>query len=379
MLPNERLPGPTSSQTFAAGLWRERPVRRWLLAACLIGPLLLTACERPPAGSSGGNGSPSANQPATSTLAGAINIEGSSTVEPIAIRAREMFSAVHPSVNISVSGQGTSNGYSALALRECDICDASRPMKASELEVLRKNSVGFIELPVAFDGLSIVVNKDNDFVQQLTIDQLKRIFREDLAATTWQDVDPAWPAEKIAVYAAGIKSGTHDYFVEVIGKEDKKGLRSDEQTTLSEDDKQLVLGVRGDKYAIGFFGYAYYQANTDQVRAVPIVNPESGKAVMPTRETIESGEYAPFSRPLFMLVNADAIDRTEVREFVDYLLENIGRITPEAGYVQLPEAITEIAKQHVADKVLGTHFLTVEGESREGKLGEQYTAENALR
>ncbi len=379
MLPNERIPVPINSQAFTVGVWPKRPGCRWLPAACLASLLLFTACERPPNGSPGGNGKPSADEPATSTLAGTINIEGSSTVEPIAIRAREMFSAVHPNVNVAVSGQGTSNGYSALARRECDICDASRPMKASELEALRAGKVGFIELPVAFDGLTIVVNKENDFVQQLTVDQLKRIFREDLAATTWQDVDPAWPAEKIAIYAPGIKSGTHDYFVEVIGKEDKKGLRSDEQTTLSEDDKQLVLGVRGDQYAIGFFGFAYYQANTDNLRAVPIVNPDTSEPVVPTAETIETGTYSPFSRPLFMIVNAEACQRTEVREFVDHLLGQIEEIVKEAGYVPLPATITETARQHVADDVQGTHFLLEDGASREGKLAEQFTAGNAVR
>lgn len=347
-----------------------------LLAFAIL--LLMTACERPP-GSSGSTAGGVSDEPAASTLAGAINIEGSSTVEPIAIRAQEMFSALHPKVNVAVSGQGTSNGYAALARRECDICDASRPLKASELEALRAAKVGFIELPVAFDGLSIVVNKDNDFVKQLTIEQLQRIFREDLAAKTWQDVDPAWPAEKIAVYAPGIKSGTHDYFVEVIGKKDDKGIRSDDQITLSEDDKTLVLGVRGDRFAIGFFGFAYYQANTENLRAIPIVNPDSGEAVAPSAATIEAGTYAPFSRPLFMVVNAEACQRTEVREFVDHVLEHVDQIVREAGYVPLPAAITEIARRHVADDVQGTHFLLADGKSREGKLVEQFTAENAVR
>ncbi|MCP4096837.1 MAG: phosphate-binding protein, partial [Planctomycetaceae bacterium] len=153
-----------------------------------------------------------------SSLSGNITIEGSSTVEPISNRAKEKFNGSFPNVNISVSGQGTGNGFKALGAKECDVSDASRPIKQKELEVCKSTGINFYEIPVAYDGLTIVVNKKNDFVDELTVEQLKQIFREDTAAKTWKDVNDAWPDKQITIYAPGIASGTHDYFVEVIGK-----------------------------------------------------------------------------------------------------------------------------------------------------------------
>lgn len=312
------------------------------------------------------------------SLAGNVNVEGSSTVQPISNRAKEMFNESFPKVNITVSGEGTGNGFKALSGKECDFSDASRPIKKKELDLCTNAGVNFYEVPVAYDGLTIAVNTENDFVKELTVDQLKKIFREDMAAKTWKEVNDAWPDEKIAIFAPGIQSGTHDYFVEVIGKKDGKKLRSpaDGQTMLSEDDKVLVTGVKGDKHAIGFFGFSYYDANKDELKAVPIVNPKSETAVTPSMATIESGEYAPFSRPLFIYVNTESYQKAQVKEFVDFYLENIVQIVKDASYVPLPNDVYAAAKDRIAKDMAGSHYLDAEGNKREGGVTEVYKPEN---
>lgn len=366
-----------------------------LLLPVLISLLLLSVgCEAPkdaasknsngtPATTSSGSGSTGetesgdadASQGDTS-LKGSISIEGSSTVEPISLKAKEEFSKKYPAVSITVSGQGTGNGFKALAKKECDLSDASRPIKGKELKLCEEAGVNFVEIPVAYDGLTIVVNPANDFVNSLTIDQLKMIFREDMAVKTWKDVDPSWPDKEISIFAPGIASGTHDYFIEVIGKKDNKGMRADQQILKNEDDKVLVTGVEEDESAIGFFGYSYYEANKDGLKAVPIVNPKTDKAVMPSMETIESGEYAPFSRPLFIYVNIENYARLEVQSFVDFYLENAAMLAREARYVALPQAIYDQARDNLDGELTGSHFTDDEGEKRSGPLTSVFVPEN---
>ncbi len=316
-----------------------------------------------------------------SNLAGTLRIEGSSTVAPISIKAKEMFNAIHPNVNISVSGKGTGNGFAALSKKEADIADASRPIVAKELGNCQAAGVEFYEIPIAYDGLTIVVNRANEFVRELTVEQLIKIFREDFAAKTWNEIDPSWPSERITVYAAGIASGTHDYFVEVIGHGTNKGLRSDERTTLSEDDKLLVRGVKDDKYSIGFFGYSYYVPEQEVLRAVKIVN-ENGVAVEPTTETIISGEYSPFSRPLFIYISADSFKRVEVNEFVNFYLENAPEIVTKAAYVPLPDEIYERCFERIEaeqNQGIGTHYLDSNDQKRTGSILEVYDFKNLRR
>ena len=279
-------------------------------------------------------------------------------------------------MNISVGGEGTGNGFKALAAGECDISGASRPIKKKELDNVNAAEIKFVEVPVAYDGLTIVVNPANDFVTSLTVDQLKKIFREDFAAKTWKDVDPSWPAEKISLYIPGSASGTFDYFKEVIGKKDGKTLRSDSQVQDSEDDKMLVTGVKGEKFAIGFFGYSYYDANRDGLKAVSIVNPKTEKAVMPSIETIKSGDYAPFSRPLFVYVNTNSYQRLEVEEYVLFMFDNLSEIVEAAGYVPLPQEVTDAALDNVETTKVGTHFVDKEGEKRSGALESVFVPEN---
>ncbi len=313
---------------------------------------------------------------AAAALKGEIKVEGSSTVEPITLVAKKKFAGVYPNVNVSVAGNGSSNGFKALAAKECDFSDASRPIKDKEVKKCKDAGVEFIEIPVAYDGLTIVVNPKNDFVKQLTVDQLKKIFRNDMAVKTWKDLDDKWPKKQIDIFAPGTSSGTHDYFMEVVDKGKKSGMRAnDGQTQLSEDDKILVDGVKKNEFAIGFFGYSYYEANKESLRAVPIVN-GAGKAVTPTIETIESGEYAPFSRPLFIYVNKESYDKNEVREFVDFFLDNINDIVKESGYVALPKEVYSTAQAHLDKGLTGTHYLDDKGEKRSGSVVDIYKEAN---
>ncbi len=355
---------------------RQRLLMKNLLFTIAVLGMVLGGCDSKPTENANGNGG-APSSPTTTELAGTINVEGSSTVEPISLKAKEMFNKLNPNVNIGISGQGTGNGFKALAKKECDFSDASRPVKKKELDGCNDAGVEFIEIPVAYDGLSIVVNKENDFVNQLTVEQLKKIFREDFAAKTWKEVDSSWPDEKLTVFAPGVNSGTHDYFVEVIGKKDGKGLRpGDEHCTLSEDDKSLVTGVKGDKFSIGFFGFSYYEANKDDLKIVPIVNPANETAVTPSMKTIESGEYAPFSRPLFIYVNPESYVRLEVKKFVDFYVENANEIVTEARYVPLPDSVYAAAKKHLEMELTGTHYLDENGEKRSGSVVDIYKQEN---
>lgn len=348
-------------------------IKRVIPAVALFACGLLLGCGGDEAGSGGGGATGGGGD--NTALSGSISIEGSSTVEPISLKAKEEFNKQYPNVNIAVSGQGTGNGFKALAKKECDLSDASRPIKQKELQACQDAGQAFVEVPVAYDGLTIVVNNENDFVTQLTVEQLTKIFRKDMAAKTWKDVNPEWPDETITLYAPGVASGTHDYFMEVIGKDSESGMRDDPSIQKSEDDKILVMGVKDDKSAIGFFGYSYYEANKDDLKAVPIVN-SAGEAVAPSSETIENGTYEPFSRPLFIYVSTESYKRAEVREFVDFYLANINDLVPAAGYVPLPAKVYEAARNHLDKELVGTHYVDANGEKREGAVGEVYQEGN---
>lgn len=309
-----------------------------------------------------------------SDLSGTINIDGSSTVYPISLQMAEEFGEDYPNVEVTVGLSGTGGGFKKFMAGSSDISDASRPVKGSEIEIGKKNGIEFIEVPVAYDGLSIVVNPANDFVTQLTVEQLQKIFLGDDAAKTWQDVDASWPAEEIKLFIPGTDSGTFDYFKEVVaGKEGT--IRGDEAVSTDENDNNLVAGVEKNEFALGFFGAAYYFANQDRIKAVPIVNPE-GAAVAPTPESIEDGSYAPFGRPLFIYVSKAAAEKIEVGAFVDFYLENVPRVAAEVGYVALPGEVYTQARKRLDDEATGTHFLDAEGNKREGSLPEIYVEAN---
>lgn len=306
-------------------------------------------------------------------LQGRVDVDGSSTVYPITEAAAANFAKQFPNVNVNVGVSGTGGGFERFTKGETDISDASRPIKAEEFDLAVENEVKFVEVPVAYDGLTIVVHKDNDWVDQLTIDEVKKIFNLDTAAKTWSAVRNGWPEEPIKIFAPGTDSGTFDYFKEVVAG--KKGSLRDDMST-SEDDNVLVTGVKGSPTSIGFFGYAYFAENRESLKAVPIVNPSSGEAVSPDSVTIESGEYAPFSRPLFIYVNTKSLSRPEVKKFVNYYLENAAELAAANDYVPLPSSIYERAQNLVRKRTSGTHYVDSEGEKRSGAVTAVYTDEN---
>jgi phosphate transport system substrate-binding protein len=265
-------------------------------------------------------------------LQGDIAIDGSSTVYPIMEAISEEYMLEQPEVKVSVGFSGTGGGFKKFIAGETDMSNASRPIKDEEKAELEKNGIDYTEFKLAYDGLSIVVNKDNDWVDHLTVDELKKMWVDTGKPKMWSDIRPEWPKEEIKFYSPGTDSGTYDYFNEVILEEQPIVSNA----TLSEDDNVLVQGVTGDKNAIGFFGYAYYAENKDKLKVVPIDNGEG--PVEPTNETIKSGKYAPLSRPLFTYVaNKSVAEKEQVADFMTFVLENAGDLSEEVGYVKLPE------------------------------------------
>ncbi|AGK54929.1 PstS family phosphate ABC transporter substrate-binding protein [Bacillus sp. 1NLA3E] len=266
-------------------------------------------------------------------LTGEIKVDGSSTVYPIMEAVVEEYGTVQPGVKVSVGSSGTGGGFEAFIAGETQLSNASRPVKDEEKAKLDEKGIKFTEMKLAYDGLSVVVNKDNTWVDHLTVDELKKMWLEDGTTKKWSDIRPSWPDKEIKFYSPGTDSGTFDYFDEVIlGK--KPIVQS---ATLSEDDNILVQGVEGEKNAIGYFGFAYYLENKDKLKIVPV---DGGNGpVTPSAKTIKSGEYAPLSRPLFTYVKNSAVkDQSEVYDFVKYTLENAADLSEEVGYVRLPDA-----------------------------------------
>lgn len=301
-----------------------------------------------------------APQAPSADIAGPVRLDGSSTVFLISEAAAEEFKKIAPKVNVSVGMSGTGGGFKRFCAGEIDITAASRAIKPAEVELARKNGIEFIEVPTAFDGLSIVVNKDNDWVTSLTVADLKRIYA-DGGVKTWSEINPAWPAEPIQIFSPGTDSGTFDYFKEaVIGKDGK--VRAD--ISVSEDDNVLVRGVRSNKHAIGFFGIAYLLENEDSLRGVPI---DGGKGpVAPTPATVEDGSYAPLGRPLFYYVNAASAEKPPVKAFVDFLIEQSDELAPEVGYIKLPPDVQSLVRANWTARRKGTQFVGPDGKDVHG-------------
>lgn len=258
-----------------------------------------------------------------------VLIDGSSTVFPITEAVAEEFQIVNPSVMITAGVSGTGGGFKKFCAGEIDINGASRPIKESEITACEKNGVEYIELMVAYDGITVVVNPDNDFVDYLTVEELGEIWKPESRVEKWSDVRPGWPDREIFLAGPDTDSGTFDYFTETIMGE-SGASRSD--YTKSSDDDMLVRAVAGEKDALGYFGYAYYAENQDKLKAVPI---DAGEGPMyPTPETIEKKEYS-LSRPLFIYVNTESLERPEVFAFVEYYLQNSGFFAKDVGYVSL--------------------------------------------
>jgi len=291
-------------------------------------------------------------------LSGTIKVDGSSTVYPITEAVAEEFAKVNPKVKITVGVSGTGGGFKKFIAGEIDITDASRPIKASEQEAANKAGIGYIELPVAYDALTVVVNPKNTWAKSITVAELKKLWEPEAQGKIirWNQVRADWPDAPIKLYGPGVDSGTYDYFTEAImGKEDAS--RGD--YTSSEDDNVLVQGVAQDVNALGFFGLAYFQENSSRVKALPVDDgkDENGKgAISPSAATVVDGTYQPLSRPLFIYVRKDATDRPEVKEFVTYFLNNSGKLVDEVGYVSLPSKVSQLASKRFEARVVGSLF-----------------------
>ena len=285
-----------------------------------------------------------------------VKIDGSSTVFPITEAVAEDFQkAKKNAIRVTVGISGTGGGFKKFCRNEIDVSNASRPILAKEMEDCRAAGVQYIELPVAFDALTVVVNPKNTFLKSITVDELKKIWEPAAQGkvTSWNQVNPAWPDTPLKLFGPGADSGTFDYFTEaIVGK--SKASRGD--YTASEDDNVLVTGVSRDLGGLGYFGFAYYVENKAKLRSVPVVARGASVGVEPSMEAVIKGSYQPLSRPIFIYVNAKSLAKPEVKEFVDYYLKNAAKLTREVKYVPLPDVAYKLAWEHVAKNKLGTVF-----------------------
>lgn len=289
-------------------------------------------------------------------LTGTVQVDGSSTVFPITEAVAEEFMAAHRRARVTVGVSGTGGGFSKLLRGETAINDASRPIKETEIRLAEQNGVEFIELPVAYDDLAVVVNPGNDWVECLTAAELRAVWEPGSRINNWNQVRDEFPNRELTLYGPGTDSGTYDYFTEALVGE-SGASRSD--FTASEDDNVLVQGIAGDPSALGYFGLAYYENNADRLKLVGIddENPDNGEGcVEPTPETVEAGTYAPLSRPLFIYVRQDAAALPAVNEFVHFYLENAGSLAPEVGYVTLSPEAYELAAERFERGITGSMF-----------------------
>ena len=335
---------------FGNKLWAWSGLSTLALGAVLAGcggpstPDSQTA-EAPPAGGGEMAGSPATN------LSGQIKVDGSSTVFPITEAVAEEFGKTHPQVKVTVGVSGTGGGFKKFAAGETSISDASRPIKDKEAAAAKAKGIEFIELPVAYDGLSVVVHPKNTWAKCLNTAELKKIWDKGSKVKKWSDVRAGFPAQPIKLYGAGTDSGTFDYFTDEINGEEG---RSRADYTASEDDNTLVQGVSKDPNALGYFGFAYFEENADKLKLVQ-VNGGDG-CVEPNAETINTNKYKPLSRPLFIYVSTKHMEQPAVREFINFYLDNAKNLVKSAGYVPLPDSVYAAAKARFAAQTKGTVY-----------------------
>lgn len=283
-----------------------------------------------------------------------IKIDGSSTVFPITEAIAEEFQAA-TKIRTTVGISGTGGGFKKFCRGETDVSQASRPILVDEMEACKAAGIEYIELPVAYDALTVVVNTQNDFITHMTVDELKTMWEPAAQEVikNWNQVNPAWPDKPLSLFAAGSDSGTFDYFTEAImGK--AKSSRGD--FTASEDDNITVRGVSGDVGGIGYLGMAYYIENQEAIKAVPIVPPGGTEAVAPSEENVMNGSYQPLSRPLFIYVNAKSADTPEVQQFIDFYIKNSKELIQEVKFVPLPDNEYAAVSAHWDARKTGTGF-----------------------
>lgn len=301
-----------------------------------------------------------------------IKADGSSTVYPITEAVAEEFGSANKDVKVTVGISGTGGGFKKFCAGETDISDASRPIKEAELKLCKENGVEFIELPVAFDALTVVINPKNTWAKTITVAELKKVWEPDAQGKVmkWSDIRSDWPDKPLKLFGAGTDSGTFDYFTEaVVGKE--KASRSD--YTASEDDNVLVQGVSSEIGGLGYFGYAYFKENAKKLVAASIDN--GFGAIAPAAETVISGKYKPLSRPLFIYVSVKSLGRPEVLKFTEFYLKNVHSLLGEVGYVPLPDKTYDLASKRLAARKSGSVFAS--GVSQVGMTLEELLAKEA--
>lgn len=286
-----------------------------LLIFCVI-LFLETGCG----GRSGGDG-------------GSIKIDGSSTVYPLTEAVAEEFRNTEPGIRVTIGFSGTGGGFKKFGRGEIDINDASRPIQPTEIELCKKNNIEYQELEVAYDGIAILVNPENDWLETITVEELEKIWEPEAQnnITKWSQIREEWPDKEINLYGPGVSSGTYDYFTEAIMGE-SGASRGDYMA--SEDDNVLVQGIKSDKYALGFFGLAYYDTNQEKLELVK-VDDGNGKGVAPSRETVKNGTYKPLSRPLYIYVRKEAARRKPVQTFINFYLDEAKNLSKDVGYIPL--------------------------------------------
>ncbi len=332
-------------------------MRKLVGLALLLGVLVMAACTAPVATPAAGEGAAQESAPAEAEAADqgdTIIIDGSSTVAPISSAVAEEFQRGNPGVRVPVGISGTGGGFKKFCAGETDISDASRPIKESEVEQCAQNGIEYIELPVAFDGLAVLVNPANDWAECLTVGELKTIWEPaaEGVITNWNQVRPDFPDRPLNLYGPGVDSGTYDYFTEAIVGEEGAS-RGD--FLPSEDDNVLVQGVAGDENALGFFGLAYYEQNQDKLKLVAV---DGGNGcVLPSAETVIDGTYQPLSRPIFIYVNRARVDEKPIlNDFITFYLENAAALSVEVGYVPLSDELYQLAQQRFEERITGSIF-----------------------
>lgn len=312
----------------------------------VTGALVLTAC--------GGNNNDDAADTGTTgpgaasgELSGSVKVDGSSTVAPLSTAAAEFFAEEQPKVQVTVGTTGTGGGFEKFCAGETDISDASRPIKEEEVAICTEKGIGYVEIPVANDALTVVVSSDNDWADCLTVEQLKAIWEPGSKVNSWNDVDPSFPDEELALFGPGTDSGTFDYFTDAINGEE--GASRDDYSP-SEDDNVIVQGVSGSKGGLGYFGFTYFEENADALKALKI---DSGAGcVEPSSETSQDGSYTPLSRPLFIYPSKASAAKPEVKAFLEFYLENDAQIAEDAQYIPLNDE-QKTAAQTAYDSLAG--------------------------